>query len=154
MVETLRHRGQTHFGVHMMLDGYNGCPERLADFERIESYLRNLPAQLGMHKLMEPSVVEVGELSPKDPGGITGFVLIAESHISIHTFPQRRFLSADVYTCQEALDQHRIKELFSSAFRLEDVETNYLIRGTRYPRHNIHGANVAAPKAPLLVSGE
>ena len=57
-----------------------------------------------MHKLIEPIVVEVGQLSDKDPGGLSGYVLIAESHISIHTFPLRGFVSADVYTCQNSLD--------------------------------------------------
>jgi len=39
----------------------------------------------------------------KDPGGWSGFVIIAESHISIHTFPARRFVSIDVYTCKNGL---------------------------------------------------
>lgn len=36
----------------------------------------------------------------KGPGGWSGFAVIQESHISIHTFPERGFLSADVYTCR------------------------------------------------------
>jgi S-adenosylmethionine decarboxylase len=90
-----------------------------------------------MHKLVEPTVLEVGELSPKDPGGITGFVLIAESHISIHTFPRRGFLSADVYTCQGTLKEQWIRNFFARSFGLKDIETNYLIRGSYYPQSNI-----------------
>lgn len=154
MVMSLRPEQRSHFGVHMTLDGYNGCSARLGDFDYIARFLRDLPAQLSMHSLMDPTLIEVGELSPKDPGGITGFVLIAESHISIHTFPLRRFLSADVYTCQNALDQQRIKDHFAGAFVLEDVETNYLIRGTRYPRANMGHAQGAERPAQLLVRGE
>ena len=42
--------------------------------------------------------------------------MIAESHISIHTFPLRGFVSADVYTCQNSLDTEQICQYFAEAF--------------------------------------
>jgi S-adenosylmethionine decarboxylase len=126
------------FGVHLTLDGYGGSREWLADADHIRARLSELPELLGMHKLIEPMVVEVGELSDKDPGGLSGYVLIAESHISIHTFPLRGFVSADVYTCQNSLDAERIRRYFEDAFGLQDVETNLIRRGTRYPQDNIY----------------
>ena len=95
--------------------------------------LNELPERLGMHKIAEPSLVELGDHSPKDPGGVSGFVMIAESHISIHTFPLRGFVSADVYTCQNSLDTERICQYFAEAFGLQDLEINVVRRGTRYP---------------------
>jgi S-adenosylmethionine decarboxylase len=85
-------------------------------------------------------VVEVNQLSDKDPGGLSGYVLIAESHISIHTFPLRGFVSADVYTCQNSLEADRIRQYFADAFALQDIETNLIRRGTRYPQYNIYEA--------------
>jgi S-adenosylmethionine decarboxylase len=126
------------FGVHLTLDGYGGSRRWLADAEHIRARLSELPELLGMHKLIEPIVVEVGELSDKDPGGLSGYVLIAESHISIHTFPLRGFVSADVYTCQNSLDTERICQYFAEAFALQDLEINVVRRGTRYPQHNIY----------------
>ena len=75
------------FGVHLTLDGYGGCQHLLGDGKHVLACLNELPERLGMHKIAEPSLVEMGDLSPKDPGGVSGFVMIAESHISIHTFP-------------------------------------------------------------------
>jgi S-adenosylmethionine decarboxylase len=126
------------FGVHVTLDGYGGSPQLLADDEHVRACLSELPEQLGMHKIMEPAVMELGQLSPKDPGGVSGFVMIAESHISIHTFPLRGFVSADVYTCQNSLDVERISAYFADAFGLQDLEINVVKRGTRYPQHNIY----------------
>jgi S-adenosylmethionine decarboxylase len=126
------------FGVHLTLDGYRGAPQLLADEEHVRTCLSELPERLGMHKIMEPAVMELGQLSPKDPGGVSGFVMIAESHISIHTFPLRGFISADVYTCQNSLDVERICEYFADAFGLQDLEINVVKRGTRYPQHNIY----------------
>jgi S-adenosylmethionine decarboxylase len=128
------------FGVHLTLDGYGGSLPLLSDREHVETCLSELPERLGMHKIIEPSVMELGQLSPKDPGGVSGFVMIAESHISIHTFPLRGFISADVYTCQNSLDIERICQYFADAFELQDLEINVVKRGTRYPQHNIYEA--------------
>ena len=72
----------------------------------------------------------------KDPGGFSGFVMIIESHISIHTFPARGFVSADVYTCQNGLDTDLIAAYLKEAFDLQDIEQNFIIRGTKYPSTN------------------
>jgi S-adenosylmethionine decarboxylase len=126
------------FGVHLTLDGYGGCQHLLADGNHVLSCLSELPERLGMHKLAEPFLVELGDHSPKDPGGVSGFVMIAESHISIHTFPLRGFVSADVYTCQNSLETEEICRYFADAFGLQDLEINVVRRGTRYPQHNIY----------------
>ncbi|HET6520629.1 MAG TPA: S-adenosylmethionine decarboxylase [Geminicoccaceae bacterium] len=144
----------THFGVHLTIDGYRGSPERLSDGEHIRAFLDELPDRIGMHKIAEPHLVEVGKLSDKDSGGFSGFVLIAESHISVHTFPLRGFISADVYTCQNVLDVTQICRYFAEAFGLEDIETNVVTRGTRYPQHDIYGAPAAdaATEPPAAVA--
>ena len=126
------------FGVHLTLDGYGGCQRLLGDGKHVLACLNELPERLGMHKIAEPSLVELGDHSPKDPGGVSGFVMIAESHISIHTFPLRGFVSADVYTCQNSLDTERICQYFAKEFGLQDLEINLVRRGTRYPQRNIY----------------
>ena len=126
------------FGVHLTLDGYGGAREKLADGAHVLACLSDLPERLGMHKLAEPFLIELGHHSDKDPGGVSGVVLIAESHISIHTFPLRGFVSADVYTCQNQLDTEQICQYFAEAFELQDLETHLVRRGTRYPQHNIY----------------
>jgi S-adenosylmethionine decarboxylase len=132
---------ERHFGVHLTLDGYGGSPDRLGDPSAVRAWLDELPEILGMTKLADPVLVEVGRRSEKDSGGITGFVLIAESHISIHTFPGRRFASADVYTCQNRLDQDWPLKYFRVVFELESIEHNLIIRGTQYPLHDIDRNN-------------
>lgn len=131
-------RARGHFGVHLTLDGYGGSLERLNELGGVRAWLDALPAKLGMAKLADPVLVHVGRMSDKDPGGLTGFVLIAESHISIHTFPARGFVSADVYTCQDELDSDWLVEHFRTTFELEAVEHNLIIRGRQYPDRDIY----------------
>ena len=121
------------FGWHLALDGYGGEPGRLGDPEVVRAWLDELPDALGMSKLIEPCLIEVGARNQKDPGGVTGFVLVAQSHLSLHTFPRRGFVSADVFTCQDHLDHERIRQSLIATFKLGNVESNLIARGTRYP---------------------
>lgn len=126
------------FGVHYMLDGYGADSETLKDKEKLESILKTIPEEMGMHTICEPVVVEVGEKNRKDPGGISGFVMIAESHISFHTFPNRGFATIDVYTCQNDLDTQALSEKLIAAFAFTDTEEHLIKRGTRYPAEDIN----------------
>ncbi len=126
-----------HFGEHITIDGYGGDPALLNSRERVLSCINDMCDLLGMHKLIDPVIIEAPDNHIKDPGGWSSFVIIAESHISVHTFPKRRFISADVYTCQNGIDAGRITQFFKEKFVLEDVEEHFIERGTRYPKHNI-----------------
>ncbi|MES2416147.1 MAG: S-adenosylmethionine decarboxylase [Patescibacteria group bacterium] len=125
------------FGEHAMIDGYKGDPVLLDNKDIVLRALSELPERLGMHTLSEPMVMSAPDNGLKDPGGWSGFVIIAESHISIHTFPKRRFVSADVYTCKPGMDTKIITDYFTEIFKLEDIEYNFVKRGTRYPLENL-----------------
>lgn len=120
-----------------MLDGYGADPELLTDVEGLRQILESVPVSMGMHKISEPVVVEVGPMNHKDPGGVSGFVLIAESHMSLHTFPKRGFITIDVYTCQDEIDSQKLTALFVDAFKLQSHDMCTVNRGTRYPANNI-----------------
>lgn len=123
-----------HFGVHLTLDGYGADRGSLDNMDKVFACLTELPAGLGMKTITTPYVVRIGANEKKDPGGLSGFVMIAESHISIHTFPEDRFVSIDVYTCQNELDTDKVVAYFTKAFSLEHAETNLIIRGKDWGR--------------------
>ncbi len=127
-----------HFGEHVTVDGYGGDESLLNSESVVTSCLNDLPGLLGMKKLSTPVVYFAKGNDTKDPGGWTGMVVIEESHISIHTFPKRGFVSADVYTCKNGMDGGYIIQYFKEKFGLKDVESNFLKRGTRYPGGNIY----------------
>ncbi len=126
-----------NFGEHLTIDGYGGDPEKLNNRELVLSVFHELPDSLGMNKLAEPQVYFAPDTFGKDPGGWSGFVVVAESHISIHTFPARRFLSADVYSCKNGMEPAIIESYFREKFALHEIETNFIKRGTKYPICNI-----------------
>ncbi len=126
-----------NFGEHLMIDGYLGNPEKLNDKNLVYDFLNDLPEKTGMQKIMDPVIKEFPGNKIKDPGGFSGFVMIAESHLSIHTFPKRKFVSADFYTCKNGLDRDLVIRYLKEAFDLGDMEINFVKRGTKYPKENL-----------------
>lgn len=122
-----------NFGLHLMIDGYQGNQKELNNEKLVKKMLKELPGKLKMHIVMGPVVEFIKGNNKKDPGGYSGFVVIAESHISIHTFPARKFVSADVYTCTSALNKKFILDYFKKSFDLKKMEINFVKRGTKYP---------------------
>ncbi len=127
----------THFGEHLTIDGYGGDKKKLNSKKIVLFCLKDLVQKIGMKMLAKPQVYLASGNNIKDPGGWSGFVIIEESHVSIHTFPERRFVSIDIYTCKNGLDKDMIINYFKKAFDLEDTETNFIKRGTRYPANNL-----------------
>jgi S-adenosylmethionine decarboxylase len=120
------------FGPHLVFDG-NGCPRsRLEDLDGLYRLLDQLPDHIGMTKIMPPYVFRHG--APGDPEfGVSGFVLIAESHISVHTFPERRFVNVDVFSCAPFNVEDAVKAL-KQAFVPRHVEWKLLDRGREFPK--------------------
>ena len=130
-------KSTVNFGEHLMLDGYGGDAEKLNDRERVLKFLDDLPERTEMKKIMKPSIKDFPGNALKDPGGYSGFVMIAESHLSLHTFPKRKFASADVYTCKNGMNTKVIIRYFKELFDFEEIEVNFVKRGTKYPQENI-----------------
>ena len=127
-----------NFGEHFILDGYFGDKVKLNDKKLVLGCMNDLVKQLGMTKLAEPVVLFAPGNDKKDPGGWSGFVIIMESHISIHTFPERGFVSIDTYSCKNGMDIALIEKYIVKAFALKETEVNFIKRGTKYPIDNIH----------------
>jgi S-adenosylmethionine decarboxylase len=125
------------FGPHLMMDGYGCDKKRLRDLNLVYRLLDELPTRIGMTKIMPPYVFKYSGLRPED-WGLSGFVLIAESHISIHTFPEKNFVSVDIFSCKE-FDSEFASGFFRAAFGMTKVDTTVLDRGTEFPK-DMNGA--------------
>ena len=120
------------FGLHLTMDGYGGSPEQLANLDAIYEFLEHCPDLIHMTKIMPPYVFKYHGKVPED-WGVSGFVLIAESHISIHTFPERRYLSLDIFSCKD-FDYQQAIDYVTDIFDLTRHEMNLLDRGLEFPK--------------------
>ena len=125
--------------VHLVVDGYNADPVKLNDPDLVRRFLDEYPDKLGMTKMIEPQVYTYrGQVS--EDWGLSGFVLIAESHISVHTFPDRGYVNIDVFSCKEFDPEASLQDV-KEAFALTDVKVWTMERGIEYssPRQAYHG---------------
>ncbi len=125
------------FGPHLMLDLY-GCPkEKLSDLNFVLEVLDTLPQKIGMSKIAPPHVFKYKGNGKKD-WGVSGVVLIAESHISIHTFPENAHAFIDIFSCKE-FDTNFARDELVSLFQAARHEEMIKNRGAEFPQ-NVHEA--------------
>jgi len=122
----------TGFGPHLMLDGYGCNRKKLEDLDLIYSILDEFPSNIGMTKIMPPYVFRYTGAKIED-WGISGFVLIAESHISIHTFPVKNYLSLDIFSCKQ-FDSEIAVSYIKEVFEMKKYQMNLFNRGDEFPK--------------------
>jgi S-adenosylmethionine decarboxylase len=82
--------------MHLIADLHGIAREKLCDADAIDSLLRQAAAAAG-------ATIVYSHFHAFGPGlGITGVLLLAESHISIHTWPERGFAALDIFMCGQA----------------------------------------------------
>lgn len=95
---------------HLIIDGYTEDRAILQNDQFIYNLLDKYPAEIGMTKIQGPVVFRYNGLKPED-WGISGLVFIAESHISIHTFVERKYMNIDVFSCMPFDTERTISDL-------------------------------------------
>ena len=132
--------------MHVIIDGYGGDPEQLADENVVRVILEQYPEQMGMTKITQPTVVRYKGTKPED-WGVSGYVMIAESHISLHTFPERNLIWADIFSCKD-FDAAPVLEDLKWRFRLREMSVKMLERGLGVLPGKDSGEGVPAGAAP------
>ena len=109
-----------HAGPHLIVDLYGG--RRLDDQEFIEQTL------LEGAQLAGATVLNSYFHCFSQNGGVTGIVALAESHISIHSWPEHSYAAIDIFMCGAA-DPRRAVEVIKKRFEPARLEVTELSRG-------------------------
>ena len=62
------------------------------------------------------------------PHGVSGVIVIAESHVAIHTWPEHRYAAVDVFSCSPKLDQAAMAKKIAAALGAERMESRVIER--------------------------
>lgn len=120
-------------GLHILAE-FHGC--------RCEPELMREPQALRRHCLaacQEAGLQIVGEIfhgfgTPQDPAGATGAVVLAESHLAVHTWPELDAVTFDLYVCNFSRDNREAAEAayckLADAFKPERVMRRDVERGS------------------------
>ncbi|PCJ18569.1 MAG: adenosylmethionine decarboxylase [Candidatus Cloacimonadota bacterium] len=108
-------------GIHILANMYGIDSEKLKYLNTIEKALKETveKAKLSM----------VGSCFHQfEPIGVTGVVLLAESHISIHTWPENNTAVIDVYTCGHMSHAKKAYDVLYDYFQPSDVDLKEITR--------------------------
>ena len=106
-------------GAHLIIDLYDA--ERLDDLPYIEETLRTCVDEAGA------TLLHI-HLHPFEPTGVSGVAVLAESHISVHTWPEAGYAAFDVFMCGDAKPE-RCVDVLREAFTPGRTAVSELLRG-------------------------
>lgn len=109
-------------GKHCVLELYNADRDKLND----EIFIRDSLANAAIES--NATLLDI-KTHPFCPQGVTGFALLAESHISIHTWPEHGYAAVDVFTCGIATDPERACKFLADVF---SAKSHHIITLDRY----------------------
>lgn len=112
--------GMQFAGTHLLLDLWGA--KHLDEIDRMEQAMRDCVEACGATLLH----IHLHHFSPS--GGISGVAVLAESHISVHTWPERDYAAFDVFMCGDAQPENSISVL-KRAFFPQRIEVNEELRG-------------------------
>jgi S-adenosylmethionine decarboxylase len=107
-------------GAHLIVDLYEA--DRLDDIDHIEATLRRCVEEAGATLLH----IHLHHFEPN--GGVSGVAVLAESHISIHSWPERNYAALDVFMCGNA-EPDKCIPVLRQAFKPGRVAVSELLRG-------------------------
>jgi len=115
--------------VHLMLELYGCDRELLSNEALIRSTLEDYPAHVQMEKVSPVHLYNIETSNPLD-AGLSGFVIIAQSHISLHAWPEYGEVDIDICSCKE-FSQEDATAFAREIFQTDDVEAHFVVRGNR-----------------------
>lgn len=111
-------------GTHLLVELYGCNPERLKYVPEVERALVDAAHHSYAHI--------VGHFFHEfHPHGVSGVVVIEESHYTIHTWPEERYAAVDLFFCAESVDAERALAILREAFEPERVDVMLVRRGIR-----------------------
>lgn len=114
--------GVEYAGTHIILDLWGAS--NLDDLQIMEQAMRKAVVEAGATLLH----IHLHHFTPN--GGISGVAVLAESHISVHTWPERNFAAFDVFMCGDAKPELTIPVL-QDAFSPEHISVSEHLRGAK-----------------------
>ena len=116
----IQRNGVEFAGTHLLLDLYDAS--HLDNIERIEQAMRDIVTSCGATLLH----IHLHHFTPS--GGVSGVAVLAESHISVHTWPERDYAAFDVFMCGDAEPENAVPVL-KRAFFPRRIEVCEELRG-------------------------
>ena len=109
-------------GRQILVEFYDCSQERINSSDFIESSMLEATAASG-------ATIVSHDFHTFSPHGVSGVIVIAESHVTIHTWPEHGYAAVDIFTCGETINPWVIMKSLEAAFCADKVSSMELKRG-------------------------
>ncbi len=109
-------------GRHILAEFFNCDETLLNDAGKVEKIMKRAALECG-------ATIVNSVFHTFNPHGVSGVVVIAESHLAIHTWPEYRYAAVDVFTCGEMVNPWIATETLRKYLKAESIKSMSLKRG-------------------------
>jgi len=109
-------------GRQILVEFYDCDTDKINDVEFIESSI------LAATRASKATIIS-HNFHKFSPHGVSGVVVIAESHVSIHSWPEYNYAAVDIFTCGDTIDPWVIQEHLKEAFQSKNISSMEMKRG-------------------------
>jgi S-adenosylmethionine decarboxylase len=121
-------------GKHLLAEYYQCDEAAINDVAKVEEAL------IKAAEIAGASVIG-SSFHTFEPYGISGVVVISESHLSIHTWPEYEFAAVDIFTCGEHVDPMKAHNYLKEIFKVKNATVETILRGALNIPHLQHKPN-------------
>ncbi len=118
--------GSIALGRQHLVELYGCCPEAINNVQKVRA------AMIEAAQRAQASIV-ADVFHEFNPHGISGVVVIAESHLAVHSWPEHGCVSIDIFTCSDRMNPELAIAYLSSAFKAKKIAVKEIDRGTKKP---------------------
>ena len=114
---------------HQIIE-FNDCEEEQIKDAQFMRHIFWKAAQMGNATIVNNCFHEF------NPQGITGVLVIEESHLSVHTWPEHKYVAVDIFSCGNKINHKKITEFLKEKFKCNNVSSISINRG-EFKKENI-----------------
>ncbi len=109
-------------GIHLLIEFCSCNRQKIDDVEYIEKVMAQAAEIAG-------ATVLTTAFQDFNPQGVSGVVVIAESHLTIHTWPEYGYAAVDIFTCGSSVDPWKAVDFLRDELECEEIHARDFVRG-------------------------
>lgn len=118
-------------GIHLLIELWSCNRKKIDTLDYLEKIMVQAAEVAG-------ATVLKSAFQDFNPQGVSGVVVIAESHLTIHTWPEHGYAAVDIFTCGTSVDPWKATEFLQRELEAGDIQVRDFLRGVLH-RDECHG---------------
>ena len=118
------------YGKHLLLEVITKDGKDLASVAKMAKFFDLIISRVGFNVVLKPTFYKFKPRINGDLSGVTGMCVVSESHISIHTWPEKEYFAFDIFSCSD-FDENKVIDVIQEMFDTKEIYTQIIERGLK-----------------------